>query len=207
MAHDGSLFAAYIGMLLCSHVICVSLVQPPTLMYQQPCAVVSLVSTSLAWSDRTAPWLHPLSCCSPTASSSAAVPWLCPPQLVAPRLCPLQLLLPDYILFSCCSLSVSACYHAHAVQSIISTKVAHGFSIVPTGLSASPLLWGKYKLLVTCWNWYFWVNLAYAWDVYWGPLLETTISGMPCHADMLFVCTMTSSSIGRLSLAISMYQE
>jgi len=38
-------------MLLWSHLlhhVCVRLVQPPTLTYQQPCAVVSLVSTSLA---------------------------------------------------------------------------------------------------------------------------------------------------------------
>jgi len=34
------------------------------------CAVVSQASTSLVWSDRTAPWLHPL--------LSAAAPRVCP---------------------------------------------------------------------------------------------------------------------------------
>ena len=60
-----------------------------------PCMVVSLASTSLTWSDRTAPKLHLLqllfpdcirfvprmcsfSCCSPTASSSAAAVPVCP---------------------------------------------------------------------------------------------------------------------------------
>ena len=52
-------------------------------------------------------WLHPLqlllpdcvrfSCCSPIASVLAAAPWLCPPQLLLPRLHPLQLLLPNCI--------------------------------------------------------------------------------------------------------------
>jgi len=35
----------------------------------------------------------------------------------------LQLLLPNCICFSCCSLIASACDHAHPVQSIINTKV------------------------------------------------------------------------------------
>jgi len=34
------------------HHVCVSLVQPPTLTHQQPCALVSLASTSLALSDQ-----------------------------------------------------------------------------------------------------------------------------------------------------------
>ena len=54
----------------------------PTVTHQQPCAVVSLASTSLVWSDRTAP-----------ASAPAA----------APQLLLLQLLFPDSVHFSCCS--------------------------------------------------------------------------------------------------------
>jgi len=50
----------------------------------------SLVSTSLAWSDRTVPDCVCFSCCSLTASASADVF----------QLCPLQLLLPDCVLFS-----------------------------------------------------------------------------------------------------------
>ena len=46
--------------------------------------------------------LHPncirSSCCSPTTSTLAVVPWLHPLQLATPRLRPLQLLLPDYVL-------------------------------------------------------------------------------------------------------------
>jgi len=38
--------------------------------------------------------------------TSVAPPWLCPFQLFTPRLRPLQLLLPNCILFSCCCLSV-----------------------------------------------------------------------------------------------------
>ena len=62
------------------------------------CAAVSLPSIRLAWSDQTAPWLRPL-----------------------------QLLLPESLTASssaCCSSSASACYHTHAVQILISTKVA-----------------------------------------------------------------------------------
>ena len=50
------------------------------------------------WSDRTVPDCVRSSCCSPTASTSAAVPRLRLLQLVAPRLCPLQLLLPNCLL-------------------------------------------------------------------------------------------------------------
>ena len=64
------------------------------------------------------------SCFFLAASTSATVPWLHLLQLASPWLCWLQLLLPDCILLSCCSSSMSACYHAHRVQSI-STKVAH----------------------------------------------------------------------------------
>jgi len=74
-----------------------SLVQPPTLTHQQPCVVVSLASTNLAWSDKTALQLRPLhlllpdcicfSYCSPIESVSVA----------APQLHPLQLLLLEYI--------------------------------------------------------------------------------------------------------------
>ena len=64
------------------------------------------------------------SCCSLTVSASAAVPRLLWFQLAAPRLCLLQLLLPDSVLFSWCSSSAFASYHARTVQSIISTKVA-----------------------------------------------------------------------------------
>jgi len=49
-ANDSSLFAADIVMLPWSHLlhhVCVSLAQPPTLMYQQPCAVVSLASSKI----------------------------------------------------------------------------------------------------------------------------------------------------------------
>ena len=95
----------------------------------QPCVVVSLASTSLALSDLTTPQLCPLQLLLPllcTVSASAAVPRLCPLQLLLPNcVCfSCQLLLPDCVLFSCCSSSTSACYHAHAVQNTISTKVA-----------------------------------------------------------------------------------
>ena len=67
-----------------------------------------LLCTSLAWSDRMHSDCVLFSCCSPTSSASAAVPWLYPLQLAAPWLCPLQLLLPDCVHFGCCSLIVSA---------------------------------------------------------------------------------------------------
>ena len=86
--------------------------------------VCVLVSTSLAWSDRTEPWLICFSLLLPIASASAVAPWLHP----------LQLLLPDCIHFSCCSSTVSACYDTHTVKSIISTKVACHYS------SPAPLL-------------------------------------------------------------------
>ena len=72
--------------------------------------VGSLVSTSLAWSDRTLPWLRAL-----------------------------QLLLPDCICFSCCSpiASVSACYLIHTVQSTVSTKVAHHYHSPAPWISTS----------------------------------------------------------------------
>jgi len=55
--------------------------------------------------------------CTSIASASASFPRLHPLQLVAPWLCPLQRCSPN-----CCSLSVSACYHTHAVQSIHSNN-------------------------------------------------------------------------------------
>ena len=108
------------------HHVCMSLVQPTALMHQPPCAIVSLASTSLVWSNRTVPWLCLFQLLLPTASASAAAPRLHPLQLAAPQLCPLQLPLSDCVLFSCCSPSTST-YHAHTVQSIVSTKVAHHY--------------------------------------------------------------------------------
>ena len=74
----------------------------PTALCGPGCAVVSLASASLAWSDRTAPRLRPLqlllpncirfSCCSPTAPASA-----CCSRIVRFRLRPLQLLLPECV--------------------------------------------------------------------------------------------------------------
>ena len=98
----------------------------------QPCAVVSLASISLAWSDQTAPRLCPLQLLLPvlcTVSASAAVPRLHPLQLAASQLCLLQLPVAASWLRSLQlrSLSASACYHTHAKQSIISTKVAHHY--------------------------------------------------------------------------------
>jgi len=107
-AHNSSLFAADIGMLLRSplpHDVCVSLAQPPTMSHQQPCAEVSLASTSLVWSKPTAPQLPLLQLLLPIVFTPAAA--------------------PNYVLFSCCSSSASTCYHTHALQSIIITKVAH----------------------------------------------------------------------------------
>jgi len=77
-------------------------------------------------------------CCSPIASPSACCSPIVTTSAAAPRLCPLQLLLPDCVCFSCCSstasssaaaprVHASACYHTHTVQSIISTKVAHHY--------------------------------------------------------------------------------
>ena len=76
--------------------VCMSLAHTRPLTYQQPCVGVSLASTSLVWSDRTAPQLHPL-----------------------------QLLLADYIHFSCCSLiaSSSACYSSIASSSAAASRL------------------------------------------------------------------------------------
>ena len=74
------------------HHVCVSLAQPPTLMHQQLCAVLFLNGQTE---------LHP-DCVRSTCCSQLHL---------------LQLLLPicvrfnSCILFSCCSSSVSACYH------------------------------------------------------------------------------------------------
>ena len=87
---------------------CMSLAQFPTLIHQQACLVVSLASTSLAWSDQT-----------------------------APLLCPLKLLLLNCILFSCCSSSASTCQHTHAVPSIMSTNVTLTTVVLPPKLSTS----------------------------------------------------------------------
>jgi len=73
--------------------------QPLTLTHQQPCAVVSLVNTSLAWSDRLRslqlllPDCIHISCCSPIVSALAAAS-----QLQTP--------------------AVFICYHAHALKCI-----------------------------------------------------------------------------------------
>jgi len=87
---------------------CISLAQSPTLIHQQACVVVSLVSTSLAWSDQT-----------------------------APLLCPLQLLLLNCILFSCCSSSASTCQRTHAAQIIMSTNVTLTTVVLPPKLPTS----------------------------------------------------------------------
>ena len=109
-AHDSSgLFAADIVMLPWSHLlhqVCVSLVQPLTLMHQQPCAVVSLVSTSLMWSDGTASQLRPLQLAAPRCiffSCCSAMHLL---QLLLPDCICFNLLLPDCVRFSCCSPTV-----------------------------------------------------------------------------------------------------
>ena len=120
------------------HHICVSPAyhaQPHTLCTNSPCAVASLVSTSLMWPDPTAPHLRLLqlllptcirvSYCSPFATASAAAHLLqllllicvcfnCYSQIVsasatAPWLHSLQLLLPICVRFSCCSSIASAC--------------------------------------------------------------------------------------------------
>jgi len=80
----------YCGHLL--HHVCVSLAQPPTLMHQQLCAVLFLNGQTELHSD-------------------------CVRSICCSQLHLLQLLLPicvrfsSCILFSCCSSSVSACYH------------------------------------------------------------------------------------------------
>ena len=108
----------YLVMLLWSHLlhhVCVSLVKPPTLTHQQPCAVVSLASTSLMWSDRTAP---------PIVS---AAPRLHPLQLLFPNCVHFRLLLHDCVHLCCCSPTTSssaaapqthhsAFYHTHTGQ-------------------------------------------------------------------------------------------
>ena len=54
-------------------------------------------------------------------------PRLYPLQLLLPDCVCFSLLLPDCVLFSCCYSSASACYHAHAVQSIISPHIHYRF--------------------------------------------------------------------------------
>jgi len=114
MAHDSSLFAKDIVMLLWSHLhhVCVSLVH--------------------SWSRVVR--LHPdcihFSCCSPTAPASAAVP----------QLHLLQLLLPNCVRFSCCSSIVfaSACCSLIVSASTAAPRL-HPLQLKLTGCSPLPI--------------------------------------------------------------------
>ena len=90
----------------------------PTLTHQQPCAVVSLASTSLVWSDRSAPQLCLLQLLLPNCIRFSLLLPNCVRFSCYSRLRPLWLLFPDCVLFSCCSSSASACYHTHSTKYI-----------------------------------------------------------------------------------------
>ena len=64
------------------------------------------------------------------------------------------------------------------------------FLTVFTPLSAWPLLWGKWGLLVMCEKLY---SSAKCWnssDEYYGPLSLMTVSGIPCLANSVFNASM-----------------
>jgi len=122
------------------HHVYVSLAQPATLLSMlwrtnmQPCAVVSLASTSYSCVVRpnrtpiaSAPAAAPstvhcvcFSCCSPIAPAST-----CCFSIVSASVASCYFPIA-FSSASCCSSSASACYHTHAVQSI-STKAARHY--------------------------------------------------------------------------------
>ena len=83
------------------------------------------------------------SCCSPFASASAA----------APRLRPLQLLLPDCIRFSCCSPIASASAAARclcSLQLLLPNCVCFSCSLITSASTAAPQLRPLRLLLPDC---------------------------------------------------------
>ena len=129
-------------------------------MHQQPCAVASPVSTSLAW------YMVRLNCI-PIASTSAA----------APKLRSLWLLLLNCVLFSCCSSSASTYYHAHAIQSIIRTKVSRHY--------CSPAPWNSHFPQILM---YWWLYISFRLPAYYRGVLVY----VPFGATALGVATLST---------------
>ena len=128
------------------------------------CSVVSLASTSLAWSDWTVLRLHPL-------------------QLLLPHCVCLSLLLPNCVLFSCCCWSASTCCHAHVAQTIVSLHIHYRFHIYACcyifGLLVGILSSNKWPFAITCsenGGWTYFLGRAYFW--------ETTVQ-LKCHGSRL----------------------
>jgi len=89
------------------HQVCGNLAQPP------PTALCGSVSGDREHQSRV---VRPN--CTVRSSSAARYPTASASAAQFPDCACFSLVLPDCVLFSCCSSSASACYHAHAVQSM-----------------------------------------------------------------------------------------
>ena len=114
--------------------------------------------------------------CTLIVSTSAAAPWLHPLLLILPdciRFCWYSLITsalatsPDCVCFSCCFSTVSTCYHAHTVQSIVSMKIAHHSLDLPLEhlASVTPTPTHTTKILI---EWY--VYIGRGWTVTYGRI-------------------------------------